>query len=307
MKFTSCLIVIVTWLSLSAVGFAQPPSWVDLEARRAAEEREARRQQEERRQMEARRERMEKGMKAVAAAEREPVTLWLESQLPGREKKALAASAEDQKKYEAFLRRPGTGLFKLVAVGSRTVSVDGLQTHSGGVPIRGGGAYYSFTKHRHDADEWAQIKLRQGRLETGISPQETIVRLNSELMSTIRYTPDGLTAFVTLSNVPLENVELQTPGVQFLSDLAAPTEYAELSVLTRRLQEGFRAGDFTYTSSLPANLDTTFVLRSVLYKKADLLITGRIIRQDADGSLHILWRQLKSSPAPTLKGKPSKD
>jgi hypothetical protein len=47
-------------------------------------------------------------------------------------------------------------------------------------------------------------------------------------------------------------------------------------------------------------------LRSTTSGKADILVAFRVIRQDADGSLHILWKKLADYPVTILKGKPKK-
>src|SRR5205814_78240 len=98
----------------------------------------------------------------------------------------------------------------------------------------------------------------------------------------------------------------ETPGVEFLNNLTPPSDSADLAGLVKKLDEGIRVGTFIYRSSLPVSLDTTCVLRSVLYKKADILVAFRVVRQDTDGSLHILWKQLKNFSPPNLKGRPPK-
>lgn len=305
MKKVGYFIATSLLIGMPVAAAAQHPTWDDIESKRAAEEAEMKRQMEMRRRMEDRRDQMEKGVKPGAKPEAAPVKVWLESQLPGRERRLLAPAPEVRQKYEAFLRGPDTGLFKIIALGGPTVSVSGTQSGGVFVPIRGGGSFYSFSKHRHDADEWAQLRLFRGQLQSGRTLQEKLVPFG-ERMTTVRFTPDGLTAFVSLGDVPLENVGLQTSGVGFLSSLTPPTEFAELEELTRRLAAGVKDGPFSYVSSLPVNPDATFALRSVLYKQADLLIAFRVVRQDDDGSLHILWKQLKSYSPPSLKGKPQR-
>jgi hypothetical protein len=292
-------------LILPAAASAQRMTTEELEARRAAAEAEYKRQQEERRRMEERREQMERGVKAGAKPVAAAVPLRLESQLSGREKRLLAPHPDERLKYEAFLRGPGTGLFRLIALSGPTVSA-GAQASSPVIPIRGGGSFYSFSKRRHEADEWAQVRLREGLLQTGVTLQERVVPFGGGETTTIRFIPDGLTAFGALGALPLAEVGVQTPGVGFLDRLAPPTEHAELDGLARRLAAGVRDGEFFYAASLPVKTDVTFALRSVLYKQADVLVAFRVVRRDEDGSLHVLWKQLKSYPAPSLKGKPPK-
>lgn len=52
---------------------------------------------------------------------------------------------------------------------------------------------------------------------------------------------------------------------------------------------------------MAALADNTYVLRSATFGKADILVAFRVIREDADGSLHILWKKIASYPVPKLK------
>jgi hypothetical protein len=64
-----------------------------------------------------------------------------------------------------------------------------------------------------------------------------------------------------------------------------------------------RAGGISYSSTIDALADNTYVMRSTTSGKADILIALRVIRQDADGSLHILWKKLATYPVQSLPGK----
>jgi hypothetical protein len=43
------------------------------------------------------------------------------------------------------------------------------------------------------------------------------------------------------------------------------------------------------------------VLRAINYRVSDVLVAFRVIRQDADGSMILLWKMLKTFPTPELK------
>lgn len=65
---------------------------------------------------------------------------------------------------------------------------------------------------------------------------------------------------------------------------------------TRRL----KTGGFIYSSTIAALANNTYVLRSTTSGKADILVAFRVIRQDADGSLHILWKNSPVIPRRSL-------
>jgi hypothetical protein len=52
---------------------------------------------------------------------------------------------------------------------------------------------------------------------------------------------------------------------------------------------------------LPAAAGRTYALRSIVYEESDVLVAFRLLRQDADGSVVLLWKILKKYPKPALK------
>ena len=48
-----------------------------------------------------------------------------------------------------------------------------------------------------------------------------------------------------------------------------------------------------YNSTLPIQLNATYLLRSINYGLSDLLVGFRVARQDTDGSVVIAWKLLK--------------
>jgi hypothetical protein len=294
MKVTDCCRLIALILCLTGGVVAQSLS--DLQAKEAAAAAERQREAQRRQVMEAQRAQMEKNANARSRADTISVKLWLESQLPGKEKKRLASHPEIQKQHREFLKQPDTGLFKLIALThrqNRTISVDEMQAGSVDIPIRGGGSFYSFSKHRHDADEWAQIRLLDGRLQSGLTLQRRVMALDNHPAPVSQFMPDGLSALVVLGNVPLEEITLESPGVKFLREMIPPVNALELQSLNAQLGNGLVRDTYVYRNAVRAVPEVSYVMRTVIYKQADLLLAFRIVRQDADGSLHILWKQLQ--------------
>jgi hypothetical protein len=214
-----------------------------------------------------------------------PVPLFKpESKLNAKERMLLATYPEDQKKYAEFLREPGTGLFRLLPYSGNVVTVETLKTTDVLLPIKGRGAYYSYSKLRHELDDWSEIGLQNGMFQVG-------------------FVSRSLAFMGVLGDVPLESITLDSREVVPLHKLDPAPVYQDMIAQGDKNTRFLKAGGFIYGSSVAALPNNTYVLRSTISYKADLLIAFRVIRQDDDGSLHILWKKLASYPLPTLDGK----
>jgi hypothetical protein len=240
-----------------------------------------------------------------ASSARQSYTEDRQKALTAEQKKFLAGSTEDQVKYVDFLKQSDTGLFRLLPgvdyKTSLTVSADAPERS---LPIRGGGAYYSFGKKTHVLGPWSDLYLEGKVLFTEVASLSV-----------------GL--FTALGDVSLEAVTLQSPGVDYLDKLTIPTLMSEASAFAKRNAAGFQEGDFHYRSAVQVLPNTTYILRSVgyrrpdfvipipgtaaiitsanIYQGGDVIVAFRIVRQEADGVLTLLWKRLKKSSAPELK------
>lgn len=231
-----------------------------------------------------------------------------ENELPSSEKKLLAADGAELQKYDPFLRQPQTGLFKLLNYQETKAALTDAKSQFAYPRIRGGGAYYSFAKRNHNADEWAQIHLRDGVLQAAYTEMKrtTVASSGGVSQSFVYISGYSLAVFTTLGNVALEEVTLQQPALQALAGMQPPTRYQDFVEQIKQYSVGVNIGQNRYQSALPARPDTTYAMRSLNYKKADVIVAFRIVHQDRDGSLHILWKQLKSHSPAELKGKSAK-
>jgi len=222
-----------------------------------------------------------------------PRFAWVyEYRFNSEEKKLLEPSPADHERFASFLRSPDTGLVRLYPWRRwrRVISVDDLG--DGRSPeFSAHASVYSFSKNRHGSAlngfvdprlGWAELKLGDGRFFTG-------------------FTGESLGVLVSLGNTPIETVTPDTDGVTGLTNITPPADYLEASSLSRRNRGGFELDKFSYGSSLPAAQNTTYVLRTTSNKRADMLVTFRVVRVGADGDVTILWRKLKSYPKPEWK------
>ncbi|MGH9765795.1 MAG: hypothetical protein ACREAB_00035 [Blastocatellia bacterium] len=194
----------------------------------------------------------------------------LRDQLKGKETLFLAPAPEDFAAHSAFLQQPDTGLIRLLP----------RETFQDVLSLRGWGAYYSFTRLTHEYGYGSDIELRRGNFLVGFAGIDYgfLVSLGG--------------------GVGLETVTLDHPGVRYLANYVPPLTEPEAREEQRRTGAGFVENGFSYGSRVTATLNTTYVVRPVQYEISDDLVAFRFVRQDADGSVILLWKMLKWFPTP---------
>ncbi len=197
----------------------------------------------------------------------------LHNQIKAKEVELLAPSAEDKEAYAVFLKQPGTGLIRLLP----------REKYDGKLSIRGGGAYYSFVRLSQEYGG-SDLELLKGNFQVGFSGA-------------------NFGFLLSLGDVPLETVNLETAGVPFLVKYAAPSKEAEAREQYRLVRDGIQANGLTYKSIVPALVERSYIVRSIDYGISDTLVAFRVVRQDMDGSLIILWKMLKKFPVTQLESK----
>lgn len=195
----------------------------------------------------------------------------LREQLKQKELEFLSPSAEDRARFSEFLLQRDTGLARILP----------RERYREKLTVREGGAYYSFTKLSNNYDRDSQIQLEQETLSTGFAGADF-----------------GFLA--SLGDTPLESVGLDNQAVQYLAAFVAPTVEPEARDQQRRSGSGFEIGGSRYKGRLPVMIGGTYILRSVSYDRFDVLVAFRVVRQDTDGSLILLWKKLREFSTPYL-------
>lgn len=284
--------------------------------RRTASDDEAARRREEA----ARRESVRLLGELSRAAERDrrsphepPNDRFFDKKLTDAQKRLLTALAEDQAAHREFLQQAHTGLIRLLPRGKYefTTTVAANRDPDMVLPIRGGGAFYSFIEKKHSYGPWSEITLQEDRLIVGFLHQ-------------------SLGVMARLGDLPLESLTIKTPGIDYLAQLVPPAEALAARDQSRRNFQGFSAGNCIYQANLPAMVNQTYVLRSTIYKKegrmvvppgggaiyvphpyeyggVDELIVFRILRASPDGGITILWKRLQKFAPPKIKQKQNMD
>lgn len=147
--------------------------------------------------------------------------------------------------------------------------------------VRGGGAYYSFSKESHSYNEIPQIGLEQNFLQVGFYGANY-----------------GLLA--DLGEIPLSDVSRDHKAAGFLLNYEPKKNEPEARAEYRKIGRGVEADGLQYHQRRPAISGHTYILRAISYDEADTLVAFRIKRRDADGSLVIFWKLLENFEKPRL-------
>jgi hypothetical protein len=229
---------------------------------------------------------------------------YYDKELTNAQKQLLNPSAQDQALFSNFLSQPDTGIFRLLPAGKYafTSTVSANVDPETVLPIRGGGAFYSFTKRSHKYGPWSEISLQDEKLVVGFD--------------------SGILGLMTsLGDVPLESVTDDTAAVSFLAEINPPNRFFDIQEQRSKYQNGVVSKGLVYKKAFPSVPNTTYVMRSTNYRRegfldavykiyiphpsdyqgSDSLIALRVVRQDQDGSAIIVWKRLKRFKAPKLK------
>lgn len=193
-------------------------------------------------------------------------------------KGVLAPSAVDVAQHQFLLSQPNTGVMRLLA---RETSDSAMYKVKAKVPMRGGGAYYSFYYRTHEYGYGSDISFEHGNLYVGFAG--------------VAY---GM--LTDLGDTELELIDAEDPRAGFLLNYQPPRKEADARIEAKKFWVPFRVDGVRYQRRLPAQVNHTYLLRSIDYDKSDLLVAFRIVSKADDGGLTIAWKILKKFRAPQL-------
>ena len=236
-----------------------------------------------------------------------PILYANENELPAQEKLLIAVENKLLEKFSAFLKQPNTGIVKLLSYKENKLAVNDVRTQSAFPNIPGSGTYYSFVKKNHIADEWAQIRLFDGVFLPAYSEMKrTTVASSGGAAQSFTYTSGNeFAVFAEIGNTPLEKVNPEHPALKFLFEFVPPKDSIELANQRKILRAGIVKDNLRFQGGALSKAETTYAVRSIIYKKTDAVYVFRVINQSADGSVLLLWKQLKAFSPIELKNKPN--
>jgi len=97
---------------------------------------------------------------------------------------------------------------------------------------------------------------------------------------------------------------LSSPEVAELSSFIPATDYTLAAKQYLQSKAAFKIDSFVYRASLPALINTTYVLRSISYGRSDVLIVFRVLHAENNGGITILWKKINAYPVQSLRSKP---
>lgn len=170
----------------------------------------------------------------------------------------------------------------------KTVSVQELERCDGVIPVMGGGSYYSF-RLKDNAflkGDWWDIHFTDNKFVVGNDTVQTII---SEI-----------------GKIDLQTINLKSKALAFLKNYKPKHNLAEIKEQNKILEKGISFNNFTYSNSAAVKFNSTYVLRSVAYrlkhdprvdylgKGIDSFVAFKIVGREADGSLILLWKELRT-------------
>ncbi len=221
---------------------------------------------------------------------------------------SLAPSPEDLAKYSEFLKQPNAGIFRLLPNRNcnQKYVVDASVDCQNAAFV---GEFYSFQDKEYADQDFFDLTFKNGEFATE----------NGLLTQTI---------LIALGDIPLENVSPLSNGVKTLFDFKPATEIKEVQSQHKMISDGFDFEGYKYAKSDKAQLNTTYALRSIAYtheiktlkeyskygvskkeldllmtpttKREDVIIAFRLVREDKDGSVIILWKELSRQKSPKI-------
>jgi hypothetical protein len=126
-----------------------------------------------------------------------------------------------------------------------------------------------------------------------------IIRLDSGYL-TVGFAGYDYGMLLKLGDVPLQNVSLDTQAAAFVASYAPPITDHEIRNEQRRFGMGVTIQAVELKNRLPVEANTTYLLRSIIFDRTDVLVAVRVIRKDSDGSVVVLWKRLMKYSTPTV-------
>jgi hypothetical protein len=230
---------------------------------------------------------------ALEMAKRPAIKPNTNKKLSKEARAALTPAKDVELEYRSFLNQKQTGIAKLLP---RKEEKEQMITSTKNVdvfiPLLGGGAYYSFSERRQIDGYEADIYLGNDRFFTGPPESDTF------------WTGFGGTdiGFITkLGDVNLDDVTLNRKEARYLFEYIAPDENRNAREQQKKNLDGFKVNDVFYKSSARAEVNSTYLLRSIGYNRSDLIVAFKAVRKEADGGYIIVWKILKRNKIPILK------
>lgn len=214
----------------------------------------------------------------------------------------LAVDPSIKQIFASFLSQPGTGIVKLKPDfgcgegGPGVPAADECRLFT----LPGAGNAFSFRTRAYQMHRLADLAFRGTKFVTpGVLSQ-------------------GI--FVGLGDVPIETLGIDDARIKYLVDLRPVDEIDEIVRAEKSFAVGVQQAGLTYAGTAPVEMNRTYALRSIAYrgesvrvlegaifdeleydKRRDVTVVFRTVGFERDGSIIVLWRELRSVDSPKIK------
>ena len=199
------------------------------------------------------------------------------AELAALEKSFLSPSDADREAYAAFLGGADTGIIRLLP---REKYDENSRDAKKTLSLRGGGAYYSFSRDTHEYGYGSDIELQSGMLSVGFAGADYGMLLN-------------------VGDVSLDQVSAH-PAARALLDYTPPVKEADIRAEYQKIWQGLELSGFKFKRNVSARIGNSYLLRSISIDRADTAVAFRVVRQDVDDSIILVFKVLKKFPTPEM-------
>jgi hypothetical protein len=216
---------------------------------------------------------------------------------PSREERVirkgiLAPHATDVAQYEFLLSQKKTGIMRLLPRERFDWEVYKAPKE---LSMRGGGTYFSFHYRSHEYGYGSDISYDKGNLKVG-------------------FTGGDYGMLLDIGVTPLEPIDASDPRAAFLLKYKPPKKKKDLKAEKEKIRPvhrfdgrtgivevmGLNVDGVVYRQLVPALVGHTYLLRSIVYNRSDVVVAFRIVSRNDDGGLTIAWKILKEFRPPYL-------
>jgi hypothetical protein len=204
-------------------------------------------------------------------------------------------------KYKVFLESKNTGLIRLVPDLDCSLSDRVLVTseYCSKYSMPGNGAAYSFRTGHYRIKRLADLFFKENYFYSGGSYIESVM--------------------ANLGDKDISLLTLNSEGVKEITELTPVKEVEFLKDTLERLKKGLMVNSILYSNRVSAGKDSTYILRSIAFdtknfisvngytydefhydKRRDVVIAFRVVEKNNDGSVVILWKELRNEKSPKL-------
>jgi hypothetical protein len=127
-------------------------------------------------------------------------------------------------------------------------------------------------------------------------------------------------AIANLGETDIDLLTLESEGVKEVIGISTEKQAVSIREAVENIKKGLKLGNVLFSNKVTAEKNSTYVLRSIAYKtksyvefygytynefdydkRRDIVVAFRMVEKNDDGSVVLLWKELRNEKAPKLK------